>query len=250
MKRFLITCKGMLLMTLRDRATLFWNLAFPIFLLLIYSMVFSRGTVGNVNYMAWVIPGVLVFNILAFGLISSGAQMTTLREGGALNRLRASPLPAAQLVGSYLLIYVLIGVLQCALILIFGVLVYDFPLDSINLLMVIPMLVLAILSSVAIGQSISALVASAGAIVAVAQIFNFSQMFITDLVMPLEMMPDWIQKIAPYLPAYAVVRLVRPPLLEGVYGSETLTSLLILIGYTSIAVLLAARFFRWEPKKA
>lgn len=250
MKRFIMTCKGMLLMTLRDRATLFWNLAFPIFLLLIYSMVFSRGTVGNVNYMAWVIPGVLVFNILAFGLISSGAQMTTLREGGALNRLRASPLPASQLVGSYLLIYVLIGILQCALILIFSVLVYDFPLDSINLLMVIPMLVLAILSSVAIGQSISALVVSAGAIVAVAQIFNFSQMFITDLVMPLEMMPDWIQKIAPYLPAYAVVRLVRPPLLEGVYGPETLTSLLILIGYTSIAVLLAARFFRWEPRKA
>jgi ABC-type uncharacterized transport system permease subunit len=85
--------------------------------------------------------------------------------------------------------------------------------------------------------------------VIVGQIANFSQMFITDMIMPIEMLPEWLQKLAPYLPAYAVVQLVRPPLVSGNLGTELVPNLLVAGMYTLAASLLAALLFRWAPQE-
>ena len=102
MKRLLILTKAMFLMQLRNRITLFWNLLFPILVLIIYRLVFADSIVDDYDYMTWVLPGVLVFNILSYGLIGSSASMINMREKGILRRLLASPLPTIQLMTSYL----------------------------------------------------------------------------------------------------------------------------------------------------
>jgi ABC-2 type transport system permease protein len=248
MKRFLVLTKALLLMHLRNRATLFWNLAFPVFLLVIYSQIFGAMDVGGTNFMAWVVPGVVVFNILTFGLLSSGTLMVNMRDKGVLRRLQASPIPAGQLVGSYLLVNVLIALLQSTIILVFAALVFRTPLTLGGALRALPMIVFGILAFVALGQVISGVAATAGVAVAIGQILNFSQMFITDMIMPMDMMPEWIQKVAPYLPAYATVQLVRPPLVEGVLSPDLWTNLLLMAAYTVVAGLVAARLFRWAPQ--
>ena len=83
---------------------------------------------------------------------------------------------------------------------------------------------------------------------AIGQIANFSQMFITDMVMPMRFMPEWIQKAAPYLPAYAVVQLVRPPLIDGTFSPELWRNLLVVAAYAVVAGAAAARLFRWAPR--
>jgi ABC-2 type transport system permease protein len=248
MVRFLILTKAMTRMHLRNRATLFWNLAFPVFLLVIYSQIFGRMTVGSRDFMTWVVPGVVVFNILAFGLLGSGTIMVDMREKGVLRRLQASPIPARQLVGSYLIVNILIALLQSTLILLFAALVFKMPLTLTGALRALPMIVFGILAFVALGQVISGVATTAGVAVAVGQILNFSQMFITDMIMPLEMMPDWIQKVAPYLPAYATVQLVRPPLVDGRFGPDLGLNLLVLAAYAFVSAIVAARLFRWSPK--
>lgn len=248
MKRFTTLTKAMLLLHLRNRATLFWNLAFPIFILVIYAVVFGKLTVGDADFMTWVVPGVLVFNILAFGLLGSASMIVQMREKNILRRLQATPVPSGQLVGSYLLVNVLIGILQCILILVFAALFFDASITLRTALIAFPMIVIGILCFVGMGQVISGVAATAGAAIAVGQIINFSQMFISDLVMPLEMMPDFIQKIAPYLPAYAVVQLVRPPLIDGGMSPDFWRNLLVVAAYTLLAAFLAARLFRWEPR--
>jgi ABC-2 type transport system permease protein len=248
MKRFLILTKAMTLMHLRNRSTLFWNLAFPIFLLVIYSQIFGSTDVAGTGFMTWVVPGLVVFNILTFGLLSSGTMMVNMRERGVLRRLQASPIPAGQLVGSYLLVNVLIALLQTMIILSFAALVFRTPLTLTGILWAFPMIVLGILTFVALGQVISGMAATVGVAVAIGQILNFSQMFITDMIMPTSFMPEWIQKIAPYLPAYAMVRLVRPALVDGSLSPDLWRNLLVMAGYTVVAGLIAARLFRWAAK--
>ena len=248
MKRFVILTKAMTFMHLRNRSTLFWNLAFPIFLLVIYSQIFGKMDVGGQNFMTWVVPGVVVFNILAFGLLSSGTVMVNMRENGVLRRLQASPIPAGQLVGSYLLVNVLIALLQSTIILVFAALVFRTPLTFGGALRAFPMILFGILAFVALGQVISGVAATAGVAVAVGQILNFSQMFITDMIMPMDFMPEWIQKVAPYLPAYAVVQLVRPPLVDGNLSPDVWPNLLVVAAYTVVGGLVAARLFRWVPR--
>ena len=248
MKRFLVLTKAMTLMHVRNRSTLFWNLAFPVFLLVIYSQIFGNMDVGNTGFMTWVVPGILVLNILAFGLISSGTVMVNMREKGVLRRLQASPMPAGQLVGSYLLVNLLIALLQSIIIIVFAALVFKTPLTIAGSLWALPMIVMGILTFVALGQMISGVAATAGTAVAIGQILNFSQMFVTDMIMPMDFMPAWIQKVAPYLPAYALVQLVRPPLVDGNLGADLWPNLLVMGGYAIGAGLIAARLFRWAPR--
>jgi ABC-2 type transport system permease protein len=248
MKRFLVLTKAMTFMHIRNRATLFWNLAFPVFLLVIYSQIFGTMDVGGTDFMNWVVPGVVVLNILTFGLLSSGTVMVNMREKGILRRLQASPVPAGQLVGSYLLVNVLIAVLQSTIILVFAALVFRIPFTLLGALRAFPMIVLAILAFVALGQVISGVAATAGVAVAVGQILNFTQMFITDMIMPMDFMPEWIQKVAPYLPAYATVQLVRPPLVDGRLSPDLWPNLLVVAAYILVAGVVAARLFRWAPK--
>jgi len=248
MKRFLVLTKAMLLMHLRNRMTLFWNLAFPVFVLVIYSQIFGTNQVGGVNYMAWAVPGVVVFNIVAFGLLGSGTIMVNMREQGILRRLQASPMPAGQLVGSYLVVNVLIAVLQSTIIVLFSALVFKTPLTVAGALRAFLMAVSGILAFVALGQVISGVAPTAGVAVAVGQIVNFGQMFITDMIMPMELLPEWVQRVAPYLPAYAVVQLVRPPLIDGRFSPELWSNLSVVAAYTIVAGIVAARLFRWSPR--
>jgi len=248
MKRFLVLTKAMLLMHLRNRMTLFWNLAFPVFVLVIYSQIFGTNQVGGVNYMAWAVPGVVVFNIVAFGLLGSGTIMVNMREQGILRRLQASPMPAGQLVGSYLIVNVLIAILQSTIIVLFSALVFKTPLTVAGAMRAFLMAVSGILAFVALGQVISGLAPTAGVAVAVGQIVNFGQMFITDMIMPMELLPEWVQRVAPYLPAYAVVQLVRPPLIDGRFSPALWSNLSVVAAYTIVAGIVAARLFRWSPR--
>ena len=248
MKRFFVLTKAMTLMHLRNRSTLFWNLAFPVFLLVIYSQIFGAMDVGGTGFMIWVVPGIVVLNILTFGLLSSGTLMINMREKGVLRRLQASPIPAGQLVGSHLLVNVLIALLQSTIIVVFAALVFKTPLTLTGTLWALPMIILGILTFVALGQVISGVATTAGVAVAVGQILNFSQMFITDMIMPMDFMPEWIQKVAPYLPAYAMVQLVRPPLVDGSLSPDLWPNLLVMAVYITVAGLVATRLFRWAPK--
>lgn len=249
MKRYLYLTRAMFMMTLRNRSTLFWNLGFPIFLLLIYSAIFGHNQVDGVDYMTWVIPGVIVFNILAYGLLSSSIMMVELRQKGILRRLQASPVPTLQLVGSYLTVNILVCTLQAVLILAFAVLVFQTSLKLSSALLAFPLVVVGVVTCVALGQVISGVAPTMGVAMIVGQIANFSQMFITDMIMPIDMMPAWLQKLAPYLPAYAMVQLVRPPLVIGRLGDELVPNLLVVGVYILAACLLAALLFRWAPKQ-
>jgi len=65
MKRFSILTQS-LFSYLRDGQVLFWNFAFPVFLLIIYYVVFGETNVGGYDYMTWVTPGVVALNILSY----------------------------------------------------------------------------------------------------------------------------------------------------------------------------------------
>jgi ABC-2 type transport system permease protein len=249
MKRLLVLTKAMLLMHLRDRLTLFWNTVFPAFLLVIFGLAFGTTRVGSRPYTTWVLPGLVVLNIMAFGLIRSSALMLELRQRGVLRRLQATPVPALHLVGSYVVVNLLVCLVQSAMLVLLAVLLYDVPITVQGMLRAMPMVLAGVLTFVALGQLISSGLASTSTAVAGGQLFYYSQMFVTDLFMPLGSMPDWLQKVGPYLPSYALVQAVRPPLLEQAWSPELFSHLLVIAIYGVAAALLAAQRFRWEPRQ-
>lgn len=249
MKRFLILTGAMFLIHIRNRMTLFWNMFFPVFLMVIYTVIFGNFDVEGANFMAWVLPGVIVLNILAFGLMSSSSMIVGMRENGILRRLQATPVPVQTLVGAYLIVNVLIGLIQAGVILLTAVLFFGYDPTWQGILMAVPMIITAVVASVTLGQIISGVAAKAGVALALGQILYFSQMFITDMIMPIEQMPDWVQSVARYLPGYAITQLVRPPLMSAEWGAAVLPNLGLLVLYTLGGALLAGLLFRWAPRR-
>ncbi len=241
MKRFLILTKAMTLMHLRNGYVLFWNFAFPILLMVIYGAVMSQ-------FMDYMTPGVIVLNALSFGLVSSSTMMLEMREKGVLRRLQATPLPAVQMIGSYLLVNIVIGVLQSTLIIIAGVLLYKVPLSATGLLLAYPMILIGMLAFMALGGIISGVSAKSGSATAIGMTVYFLLMFISDMIFPLDMLPAWLQNIVPYLPAYPVAQLVRSAMLEATLDPKWLSQILLLAVYGIAATFIAAKLFRWEPK--
>lgn len=248
MARFLILTRAMFLIHIRNRIVMFWNMVFPVFLMVIYALIFGSSTVGTLSYMVWVLPGVIVLNILAFGLMSSSSMLVNLREQGVLRRLQATPVPAVEIIGSYLIVNVAIAAIQAGLILTTAVLFFGIELSVASLVRALPMILAAILVSVALGMIVSGVAPKAGVALAVGQILYFSQMFIADMVMPIDRMPDWLQSAARFLPGYAITQLVRAPLVLGEWDPALVPNLLLIAGYAVLAGVLAAVLFRWAPR--
>jgi len=248
MKRFWILTKGMFLVHIRNRIILFWNMVFPVFLLGIYSLLFGSMQVNGQSYLSWMIPGVVVLNILAFGLMASSTTLVNMRETRVLLHLSTTPVPARELVGAFILINILIAFLQSGLILVAAVLLIDYSISLAGLLRAAPMILLAILTSVALGQIISGVSTKVGVAAALGQILYFSQMFITDMVIPVDQLPAWLQNVVRFFPGYAITQLVRPPLLTGQWGSEVWMPLMLVVFYSLAAAAIAALLFRWAPK--
>jgi len=241
MRRFIIFTKAMFLMHLRSREVLFWNFAFPVFLMLIFGLI-ERA------YINWMTPGIIVLNALSFGLVGSSAMMVEMRDKGILRRLRATPLPALQLLGAYIIVNLLLSLCQAALVLLTGVWLYGMPLSAAGLLLAVPLILAGTLTFLALGQLVGGLAPRAGAATAMGMTLYFGMMFISDLIFPAAQLPGWLQKIVPYLPSTLVAEMVRPALLDATLDPQALAHLALLAVYAVAATLLVARVFRWEPK--
>jgi ABC-2 type transport system permease protein len=251
MYRFTTFTRSLALIHLRNRTVLFWNLLFPVLMLTLYATLFTTqftGAPADFNFINWVLPGVLVFNALAFGLITSSSLMLTMRELGVLRRLQATPMPAGQVVAAYLLVNVTVVLLQSVIIIAAAVLFFDATVTLSGLLLTLPMLLVGIVTFVALGQVISGVAQTVAVASMAGQLAYFALLFVTDMIMPLSVMPAWIQRVAVYLPSYAVVQLVRPPLMLTELDPALGRNLLLAAVYIVAAGVVAARLFRWSPR--
>lgn len=248
MKRFLILTQSLTLAYMREPMVVFWNLVFPLFLLVIYRFVFGEMDVGGDDFMQWVVPGVVVLNVLSFGILGSTSFILQMRTAGVLRRLQATPTPTATLFGAFMTVNVLMCLAQTAAVIVFAAAVFGWTTSLHGLLLSLPMILLSVVVAVALGQCISSLSPRFSVALAVGQLIYFVQMFIAGLVIPMEMMPGWLQEVARLLPAYAIGDLVRSPLLDGGLSAEAMRNAALAVAYGLMAGFIATRFFRWESR--
>ena len=174
--------------------------------------------------------------------------MVEMRQQGVLRQLRATPVPALHLVSSYIVVDVLLCLAQSAMLVLVAVVVYKVPLTVEGAVRALPMVLTGALTFVALGQFLSSVLTKTSAAIGVGQVLHYSLMFVSDLFMPRQSLPDWLQHVASYLPAYAVVQVVRPPLLAQAWRADVAWDMLLVVLYGVAATLLTARLFRWEPQ--
>lgn len=245
MRRLLILTRSLLLINLRNRTALFWNLAFPIGLLLINGLILA----DSPEAAAWLAVGVVTLNIMSSGLIGDSAWLTNMRDQGILQRMRAAPLPPALLVAAYGLVRLALILAQSAAIVAVAILALEARFTWEGLASGLLWVALGAAVFIMLGQALAGVAPSASAALVIGQAVYFPLMFVSNLFLPSEMLPAWLLELSRWSPALMLVDLVRPALAPVTPLQAAWVNAIGLLLYGALGLAVAARCFRWEPRR-
>ncbi len=234
----------------RNRTALFWNIAFPIGLMLLFGSIYGSQP-GAVAYLT---TGMVVLSLMANGVTGNAMALATWRERGILRRIQTTPLPVWQLLLARIVTHSVIMVAQAGLLIGTSILVFGASYEWGNVIRSIPVLILGAVLFMAIGQMIAALVQKAETVTVITQVVYFPLMFLGNIVLTSNNLPAALQTVGKWLPSTMVADLVRMTML-GLTPDTAVVPLVVqplavdLAGialYFVVALAVSVRFFKWR----
>lgn len=230
----------------RSLIVVFFTFVFPIINVLMFGSMF-----GNETDLAWTgrsVADVMVPGYIAALVIGSTAfmniplEIASRRQTGVLRRLRASPLHPMAVIGSQVAVGLLSGGLGAVLLVATGALVFDamLPVDALSILVAFLLTSLSLYALAIMAANFFRNVNSARAVF---MAVFFPMMFLSGGTLPLQFLPETIQKISRFLPLTYAVDLFKAAYLDG---KIDLTAAAVLGGILLVSVALGVRFFKWE----
>jgi ABC-2 type transport system permease protein len=181
------------------------------------------------------------FGIIGPGLFGFGVSLAIERDGGLLTLKRAMPMPpGAYLMGKMVMAMIAATVVSVLLILI-GVFLAHVALTAWQMLALMLVGALGVLPFCALGMFVGTLIKGQGA-PGLLNLVYLPMAFLSGLWMPLSMLPQTLQKLAPIWPSYHLNQLTLAAV--GMSNGVLLPHVLALAGYTVIFLLLAVRRLR------
>ncbi len=232
---------------IREPFAAFFTLVFPTMLILLFGAIYGNDPspmFGGYGSMDISMPNYTGLILGSVGLLSVPIATGGYRELGVLRRLRATPMrPLTYIVADVItnLVMVILGMI---LLVIVGWAIYKVRFEG-QILNVFAGVILGGLSLFALGYLIASLAPSARAAQVISMIIFYPMMFLSGAGMPIEIMPETVQRISDFLPLTYVVRLLRGLWFGDPWG-EHWPEVAVLAGVLVLSAALSARFFRWE----
>ncbi len=199
----------------------------------------------NLTQFDYTFSGLLGFSILSLGIFGLANAFPSDKKTGALRRMRATPLKSSQLVLATLINYTVIGMLSLALMLIVGLLFFDFNMRGSYLNLGLFSL-MSIIVMFGFGLAIGGWAKNENQSAPLSNLIAFPLMFLSGTFFPRFIMPEWLQGVTGFLPLTPIVDGLRYILTEGQTLLNLGPQLLIMAAWTVVIYIVAFKFFRWE----
>jgi len=232
---------------LREPIATFFTLAFPPLMVVLFGAMYGNDPspmFGGYGSMDVSMPAYTAMILGTVGFLGVPITISGYRESGVLRRFQATPMrPLTYILADIVanLVTTLLGMMGLVII---GWLLYRVQFEG-QVMAVILAVVFCGLAMFSIGYLIAGLAPGARTAQVVGMVIFYPMMFLSGASIPLEVMPETIQRIADFLPLTYVVRLLRGLWFGDAWG-EHLLETAVLAGVLLVCTALAARFFRWE----
>jgi ABC-2 type transport system permease protein len=240
----------------RNPASAFFTFAFPLLFLFVFTTLLGNDTstlptgqeVSNSTYYT---ASILAFAVITACYTNLAMTVTFLRDEGVLKRVRGTPLrPTSYLLGRILhatLIMALLVVIVCA----FGRVAYGVDLPTRSAPAFLVTLLVGAFAYCALGLACTAIIPNADSAPAIVNGTVLPLLFLSGVFIPIDDGPAWVRTFAGIFPVRpflkAVVEAFIPP---GSNPSGWHPAALALVAvWGVVGLLLASRFFRWEPRR-
>ncbi len=231
--------------SLRDGEGLSLAIVLPVMLMLLFTFVFGGAIDSGGGYVDFVVPGIIVL-CSGFGAASVAVSVNRDLTGGAMQRFRSLPMPAATCLVGHVVASVLRNLLATAVVVGVALLVGFRPVAGVGEWCAAIGLVLAwILAVTVVFAAIGLLASSPEA----ANGYGFALLFLPYLssaFVPLDSLPAWLVPVASAQPVTPLVESIRALLLGQDPGLQPLFAVLWCAGI----VLAGAAVAVWRfPKR-
>jgi ABC-2 type transport system permease protein len=236
----------------RNPASAFFTFAFPLMFLVIFTALFG-GTVdtpfGEINGATYYIPAIATFAIITATYTNLAISVTFTRDAGTLKRIRGTPMPAASYLGARIVHAVLLALLLVVIVTAFGVAFYNADLTIRTLPAFLVTVIVGAATFSALGLALTAVIPNADASPAVVNATILPLLFLSGIFIPLPPEGAWWVTLSKVFPVYhfadAMFSAFFLPVGNGFKGWD----LAIMAAWGVAGLLLAARFFSWEPRR-
>jgi ABC-2 type transport system permease protein len=235
----------------RNPASAFFTFAFPLMFLVIFTALLGHSTVQigtrSVNTSTYYVASMAAFAVITACYNNIAMSVSFQRDAGVLKRTNGTPLPSASFLGARMLHALLVAVLLVVLTTAFGRAFYhaDVP-TGITLLRFLVVLVVGAAAFCALGFAITAVIPNADAAPAIVNATILPLLFLSGIFIPFgDNTPSWILWIARIFP----VKHFADGMQAGFLGTSFhWTDVLIVAIWGVAGLLLAVRYFSWEPR--
>jgi ABC-2 type transport system permease protein len=249
----------------RNPASAFFTFAFPLMFLVIFTSLLGSGdaTIGGVTFKlsTYYVVAEATFGIITACYTSIAIQVAFQRDLGILKRTRGTPMPGWAYLCGRVLHAVMVAALLVVITVAFGLLFYDSDLPTGRPLVEF-LLTFAVgsLSFAALALAILTVVPNADASPAIVNASILPLLFLSGIFIPIDdSSPAWIKQVAQIFPVKHFFEAMR----AGFLGNVTVrtpsgvvpafafrwSDVVVMAAWGAAGLLLAARFFSWEPRR-
>ncbi|MFV0484755.1 MAG: ABC transporter permease [Candidatus Saccharimonadales bacterium] len=201
-----------------------------------------REGLSNFDY---VFAGLLGYTILTIGLMGVSNLLPGDKQSGATCRLRATTISASQLILSYALTFLLIGIISFIIMIAIGILVFDFTMRG-NWLTFAAFASISTVMMLGFGLFVGGFAKNEAQASVISNLLMFPMMFLSGVFFPLFMMPEFVQTISTFIPLTPIVDGIRLIITENYSLIDVLPQLGIIAVWGVAIYALAIKTFRWE----
>jgi ABC-2 type transport system permease protein len=190
-----------------------------------------------------IVPGLLGVVLTMTLVMMTALALTRERERGTMETLLSTPVEPLEVMIGKLAPYVVIGLVQTAIILILARVVFNVPLAGGWWALGIGVM-LFIVGSLSLGFFFSTLARSQLQAMQMSVFYLLPSILLSGFMFPFRGMPEWAQAIGTVIPVTHFLRVVRGSLLKGVDWPDTWPSLLALAIFVGVMTTLAMARYR------
>ena len=238
---------------IRNPASMFFTLVFPLMFLVIFSVIFGNGStqIGpnqTVRVATFYVPAISVFSVITACYTNIAISLSFSRDSGALKRIHGSPLPVWSYMLARILHAVVIAILLVVICCAFGAIAYGATLPTSTFPAFALTVIVGAAAFSALGVAVTALIPNADASPAVVNGTILPLLFISNVFIPIHNPPQWLDIVGKIFPVrHFADALIGSFFALGGSGLHT-NDLLVLAVWGIGGLIVGARFFQWEPK--
>jgi ABC-2 type transport system permease protein len=234
----------------RNKMYSFSAIGFPVMFYLIFGIMNRHAMIDGISVAKYLLASYCVFGVLGASLFGVGVNLAIERGQGWLELKQASPMPPLAMLMAKSLSAATFALIVTGLLITCGVTLAGVHITPLEVLKLAAIVATGAIPFGAMGL-LFGLLAPSNAAPGVINLVYIPMAFCSGLWMPLEMLPHWIQKIAPFLPSYHLSQLAFRALgFQDIGNSSVASHWMALAGFTMLFLGIGWMTYRRANMKA